>query len=140
MTDTGPKEDTTYTTQPKGLSELSLAAFEQGRQLGRDEMAFAKAEMRKAGGHFKVAAFCMAIGLGAAIAALVALSNAVTYALIEAGLEPAWAALSATGVLLVLGGLVGWRAAARLGKGAAVPGKIYTKISADLQSLKEVLK
>ncbi|WP_339108662.1 phage holin family protein [Thioclava sp. GXIMD4216] len=130
-----------HTTSPDtGLTDTALRAFEKGRQLGRDEMAFARAEIAQAGANLRVAAVCLGIALATAIALLAALSQTLVYALQAAGLAPVWAALITTVLLMLLGGLLALRAFVLLRRAAATPQTIITKISADLQNLKESLK
>ncbi|MER5172131.1 phage holin family protein [Thioclava sp. GXIMD2076] len=137
MTEHNPENTSSVGT---GLTDTALRAFEKGRQLGRDEMAFARAEIAQAGSNLRVAAICLGVAFATAIALLGALTQTLIFAIQTAGLAPVWAALITTAILLVLGGLLALRAFVLLRRAAATPQTIITKISADLQNLKESLK
>jgi hypothetical protein len=108
--------------QPAGGEETLGALFATASRdlssLVRDEVALAKAEIRRdvANGARGGAMFGAAAFLG--VLAVILLSIAAAYGLVAAGLHPGWAFLIVAGAYLILAGvlaLVGKKAVAKVG-------------------------
>ncbi|OCX63433.1 hypothetical protein BFP70_12345 [Thioclava sp. SK-1] len=124
----------------KPLPELAHDLFDQGRQMGRDEMKFAQTELRLALRQISKAAVYFAIALAGGIAVLSALDDLLRMSLVSWGITPLWSSAIAFGVLLVVAGGFVWRGFTLAKRAATAPKTILNKFSADVRSLKEIFK